>query len=447
MKRLIALLRGLDRRARSAGHRRVTGRRAVGRPDPPDPRHPRHAGRRGRRRRGRVRQLQLPGHAGPVRPGGADPDRPAGPAGRHRHRRDRRRRRRRCPPSGNVSIIANLDAAGNPALNVFTNDTSAIPAGQGRLVVRHTAAAPAVDIRANGAVAFANVIEPERRPGRPAGRHDLGRRRAHRGDRAGGHRPRRPAHHRGRDADRLRRRLARRRHAARRSPRPSAARARRRARSTRATARCRTAGSTPRRRLGSRRLWRGSRRRDRRGSSGPCVPALTTSVRPCPGRPHRRGRPGAYRCTDELRWPGSSWRRRSSLAARGAATPMPRPRRCRRRAPPRRPRRLVAAGRRRAPAPAGAGHPRGPGRRARAHGAHHRGARRLRRPGAAGGRRAGQRRDGDPAASTRSAGTGSGPDPASPARPCSPPTSPTTASTACSATWTTSAPATRWPWR
>jgi hypothetical protein len=64
------------------------------------------------------------------------------------------------PASGNVSIIANLDAAGTPALNVFTNDTSAIPAGQGRLVVRHTAAAPAVDIRANGAVAFANVTNP-----------------------------------------------------------------------------------------------------------------------------------------------------------------------------------------------------------------------------------------------------------------------------------------------
>ena len=64
------------------------------------------------------------------------------------------------PASGNVSVIANLDAAGNPALNVFTNDTSAIAAGQGRLVVRHTAAAPAVDIRANGAVAFANVTNP-----------------------------------------------------------------------------------------------------------------------------------------------------------------------------------------------------------------------------------------------------------------------------------------------
>jgi hypothetical protein len=74
------------------------------------------------------------------------------------------------PASGNVTIIANLDASGNPALNVFTNDTSAIPAGQGRLVVRHTAAAPAVDVRANGAVAFPNVTNPnEAQADLPAG--------------------------------------------------------------------------------------------------------------------------------------------------------------------------------------------------------------------------------------------------------------------------------------
>ncbi len=37
---------------------------------------------------------------------------------------------------------------------MFANDTSAIAAGEGRLVVRHTAAAPAVDILANGDPAF-----------------------------------------------------------------------------------------------------------------------------------------------------------------------------------------------------------------------------------------------------------------------------------------------------
>ena len=61
------------------------------------------------------------------------------------------------PASGNYTIIAHLDADGTPTLSVFANDTSSTAAGEGRLVVRHTAAAPAVDILANGAVAFSNV--------------------------------------------------------------------------------------------------------------------------------------------------------------------------------------------------------------------------------------------------------------------------------------------------
>ena len=61
------------------------------------------------------------------------------------------------PSSGNYTIVAHLDASGTPALAVFENDTSSIDAGSGRLVVRHAAAAPAVDILANGDVAFANV--------------------------------------------------------------------------------------------------------------------------------------------------------------------------------------------------------------------------------------------------------------------------------------------------
>jgi hypothetical protein len=64
------------------------------------------------------------------------------------------------PASGNYTVIAHLDASGNPKLSVFQNDTSKIPAGSGRLTVRHTAAAPAVDVRANGAVAFAGVTNP-----------------------------------------------------------------------------------------------------------------------------------------------------------------------------------------------------------------------------------------------------------------------------------------------
>jgi hypothetical protein len=52
------------------------------------------------------------------------------------------------------SLVAHLTTAGKPALTAFVNDTSAMPAGMGRLIVRHVAAAPTVDVRANGKVAF-----------------------------------------------------------------------------------------------------------------------------------------------------------------------------------------------------------------------------------------------------------------------------------------------------
>ena len=61
------------------------------------------------------------------------------------------------PASGNYTVIAHLGADGTPTLGVFENDTSAIEAGNGRLIVRHTAAAPAVDVKANGEVAFSNL--------------------------------------------------------------------------------------------------------------------------------------------------------------------------------------------------------------------------------------------------------------------------------------------------
>jgi hypothetical protein len=64
------------------------------------------------------------------------------------------------PGSGNYSITANLDAAGTPTISVFANDTAAIDAGKGRLQVRHIAAAPAVDVKADGAVAFSDLSNP-----------------------------------------------------------------------------------------------------------------------------------------------------------------------------------------------------------------------------------------------------------------------------------------------
>jgi hypothetical protein len=64
------------------------------------------------------------------------------------------------PASGNYTAIAHLDASGTPTLSVFENDISEIAAGEGRLTVRHTAAAPAVDVLADGAVAFSNLSNP-----------------------------------------------------------------------------------------------------------------------------------------------------------------------------------------------------------------------------------------------------------------------------------------------
>jgi hypothetical protein len=62
--------------------------------------------------------------------------------------------------NGNYTAVANLDAGGNPTANLFTNDVSQIPAGKGKLTVRHTAAAPAVDVLAAGSAVITNLANP-----------------------------------------------------------------------------------------------------------------------------------------------------------------------------------------------------------------------------------------------------------------------------------------------
>ncbi|WP_330476174.1 DUF4397 domain-containing protein [Terrabacter sp. C0L_2] len=64
------------------------------------------------------------------------------------------------PGGANVTVVAHLSEAGKPVLTPFVNDTSKVPAGKARLTVRHTAAAPAVDVRANGAVALKGLTNP-----------------------------------------------------------------------------------------------------------------------------------------------------------------------------------------------------------------------------------------------------------------------------------------------
>lgn len=59
------------------------------------------------------------------------------------------------------TAAAHLDAAGAPTATLFTNDTSATAAGEGRLTVRHIAAAPAVDVLAGGTAVISGLENPD----------------------------------------------------------------------------------------------------------------------------------------------------------------------------------------------------------------------------------------------------------------------------------------------
>jgi hypothetical protein len=57
----------------------------------------------------------------------------------------------------NYTAIAYLTEDGTPTLGLFTNNVKPLAKGAARLTVRHTAAAPAVDVWANGAVILQDV--------------------------------------------------------------------------------------------------------------------------------------------------------------------------------------------------------------------------------------------------------------------------------------------------
>ncbi|MFB4350604.1 DUF4397 domain-containing protein [Microbacterium sp. CR_7] len=61
---------------------------------------------------------------------------------------------------GDYTAVAHLTEAGEPGLNVFTNDISTTAPGQGRLTVRHVAAAPAVDVLASGSPVISGLTNP-----------------------------------------------------------------------------------------------------------------------------------------------------------------------------------------------------------------------------------------------------------------------------------------------
>ncbi|MET1005180.1 MAG: DUF4397 domain-containing protein, partial [Propionibacteriaceae bacterium] len=62
---------------------------------------------------------------------------------------------------GNYTAVAHLEEGGDPTATLFENDISKTAAGEGRLTVRHTAAAPAVDVLAGGDAVISDLSNPD----------------------------------------------------------------------------------------------------------------------------------------------------------------------------------------------------------------------------------------------------------------------------------------------
>jgi hypothetical protein len=78
------------------------------------------------------------------------------------------------PGGASLSLIAHLDASGAPVLTAFANDGTEVGAGMARVSVRHTAAAPAVDIYVDGAKAVSALSNPDEAVAEiPAGSHTV----------------------------------------------------------------------------------------------------------------------------------------------------------------------------------------------------------------------------------------------------------------------------------
>ena len=61
----------------------------------------------------------------------------------------------------NYTVAAHLTPAGKPTASLYLNTLKKTPKGEGRVIVRHIAAAPAVDILVNGSVAMKNLKNPK----------------------------------------------------------------------------------------------------------------------------------------------------------------------------------------------------------------------------------------------------------------------------------------------
>jgi hypothetical protein len=61
------------------------------------------------------------------------------------------------PPGFRGSLVAHLGPSGAPQLSAFADDTSAVPPGTSRLVLRHTAAAEDINVSLNALPVFTSV--------------------------------------------------------------------------------------------------------------------------------------------------------------------------------------------------------------------------------------------------------------------------------------------------
>ena len=59
----------------------------------------------------------------------------------------------------NASVVANLTATGTPELSVFANPTAAVMSGDARVIVRHVAEAPGVDVYAGATTSPAVITD------------------------------------------------------------------------------------------------------------------------------------------------------------------------------------------------------------------------------------------------------------------------------------------------
>jgi hypothetical protein len=78
------------------------------------------------------------------------------------------------PGGKNLSVIAHLDQNGDPTVSVFDNNLSRISAGESRLLLRHQAQAPRVDLVVDGKAVIRGVASGEEgEDSIPAARHQL----------------------------------------------------------------------------------------------------------------------------------------------------------------------------------------------------------------------------------------------------------------------------------